>query len=120
MKRTQSSVLIIENDLPTLEMYRRELSREYTVLACADEDEALRLASAVDLCAVILEPAISGGQGWLLVPALIRTFGDRRIPIILCSTQDERRRGLVEGASIFLVKPVLPVELHEVLHKVLD
>jgi DNA-binding response OmpR family regulator len=119
MPRTTTTVLIIENDPPTLELYRRELSQDYQVLTCLDEEEALRLANSPDLCAVVLEPAISNGCGWRLLSSLKRAFGERRVPIILCSTQDERRRGLKEGASAFLVKPVLPIELHEALHKII-
>jgi DNA-binding response OmpR family regulator len=118
MLRNPSSVLIIENDPPTLELYRRELSRDYKVLACLNEDDALQLANATDLCAVVLEPAISGGSGWSLLSRLIKQFGKRQIPIILCSTQDERRRGIKEGAAAFLVKPVLPVELRNTLRKI--
>lgn len=119
MPRMNSSVLIIENDPPTLELYCRELSRDYQVIACPDEDEALRLAGSANLCAIVLEPAISGGNGWHLLAALLQFFAGRSIPIILCSTQDERQRGFREGASAFLVKPVLPVELRNTLQKIL-
>ena len=118
MPRINPSILIIDNDLPTLELYRRELSIDYQVLACLKEEEALQLAESANICAVVLEPAISGGSGWDLLPALIDTFGDRHIPIILCSTQDEQRRGIEEGAAAFLVKPVLPVQLHEMIRKI--
>lgn len=119
MARNNAAVLIIENDLPTLELYRRELSRDYEVFTCANEKDALQLAKSTDICAVVLEPAISGGSGWLLLPALIDTFGKRRTPIILCSTQDEKRRGIQAGATEFLVKPVLPAALHDVIRKIL-
>lgn len=112
-----ASVLIIDNDPPTLELYRRELSRDFRVLACQDETEALKLAAAEQVCAVVLEPAISGGDGWHLVQALQHVFGVRKVPIILCSTQDERRRGMDEGVAAFLVKPVLPFELRQTLRK---
>jgi DNA-binding response OmpR family regulator len=118
MRRISSSVLIIENDLPTLELYRRELSQDYKVLTCLNEDEALLLAKTKDLCAVVLEPAIADGDGWELLPKLSAVFGERQIPIILCSTQDERRRGQKEGAAAFLVKPVLPVDLHNTLRQI--
>lgn len=118
MPRTNASVLIIENDAPTLELYRRELSRDYRVLACLSEEEAMQLAQAADLCAVVLEPAIAGGNGWVLLSALTETFGNRHIPIILCSTQDERKRGIDEGAVAFLLKPVLPAELRDTIRKI--
>ncbi len=120
MSHIASSVLIIENDSPTLEMYRRELSRNYTVLACLNEEEALQMALTPDLCAVVLEPAISDGHGWRLIAALKKILGERQVPIILCSTQDERKRGIKEGVAAFLVKPVLPSELHETLRKIIS
>ncbi len=119
MPRIHSSVLIIDNDLPTLELYRRELSRDYKVLACLNEEEALGLVQTDDLRAVVLEPAISGGNGWFLLSMLVQVCKNCQIPIVLCSTQDERRRGITEGAVAFLVKPVLPMELRETLRSII-
>src|SRR5687768_8719020 len=112
------TILIIEDDLLTLDLYMRELSRDFDVAACSDGDKALEMISSRDLDAVVLEPVIRNGQGWdlfndiLALPPNIRPF-----PIILCSIQDERKRGLSMGASVFLVKPVLPIQLTETLHR---
>jgi DNA-binding response OmpR family regulator len=119
MPRKIASILIIENDPPTLELYRREFSRDYQVLACPDEEDALQMANTSNLCAVVLEPAVSAGKGWLILPALLEALRGRRVPVILCSTQDDRKRGLQAGATAFLVKPVLPAELRETLQKVI-
>lgn len=119
MPRKIASILIIENDPPTLELYRREFSRDYQVLACLDEEDALQMASSPNLRAVILEPAVSAGAGWMILPALLEALRGRHVPVILCSTQDDRKRGLQAGASAFLVKPVLPAELRETLQKVI-
>jgi DNA-binding response OmpR family regulator len=118
MPRSTASILIIESDPPTLELYRRELSRYFTVLACLSEEEALRISETGDISAVILEPAIDGGDGWQLLSTLSESFRGRNIPIILCSTQDERKRGLQQGAAAFLVKPVLPIELRETVRRI--
>lgn len=115
-----ASILIIESDPPTLEMYRRELSREFTVLACEDEVEVLDLICSKDISAVVLEPALAGNDGWRLLAVLREALAGRRVPIILCSTQDDRKRGMAEGAAAFLVKPVLPVELHETIRRILS
>lgn len=117
MADKKNSVLIIENDPPTLELYCRELGRVYTVLTCQTEDEAVRLASSVDLHAIVLEPAINSGAGWALLSTLSRQYRGRRIPIVLISTQDERLRGIQQGAAVFLLKPVLPTALCDVLHR---
>jgi len=113
VRQPKPPILIIESNNPTLELYRRELSRNFRVLACAEEAAALELAQTPDLAAVVLEPAISNGQGWKLLGDLRQAL--HGIPIILCSTMDERKRGQEAGAADFLVKPVLPQVLVETL-----
>lgn len=119
MPPTKPPVLIIESNSPTLELYRRELSRDFRVLACSEMNDALALANASHLAAVVLEPEISNGQGWNLITELKRYFRGKTLPIILCSTLDERKRGLEAGAVDFLVKPVLPSVLVETIHRVI-
>ena len=121
MPLTKSSIiLIIEEDAPTLELYRRELQRDYQVSACQSGEDALRLVKTNDVSVIVLEPAIEDGQGWGLLPALQQTQAGRRVLIVLCSTQDERKRGKLEGAAAFLVKPVLPIELRDCITRVLQ
>mgnify|MGYP000926885564 CR=1 FL=1 len=112
-------IVIVESDLPTLELYRRELSSDYEVLATLDVTEALAMAHMAGICAVVLEPALGGGKGWELLAALGRTAIAARPPVILCSTSDERRKGMTLGAAAFLVKPVLPTTLHQVLQRII-
>ena len=45
MPETSQTILLIEDDQATRELYQRELSRDYQVLACASESEALSLLS---------------------------------------------------------------------------
>jgi DNA-binding response OmpR family regulator len=116
MKTSRPSILIIDNDVPTLELYRRELRNEFLVYVCSNEAEALERLNTCNLKAIVLEPAISDGQGWRLFLAIQDQFKERQaIPVILCSTSDERKRGLQAGAAAFLIKPVLPAELHTTL-----
>jgi DNA-binding response OmpR family regulator len=123
MQNIKPSLLIVDDDLPTLELYQRELSGEYCVLTCQDRPEAEKLLLTPGLSAVILEPTISGGEGWKLLKELrLRWMGarsERKFPIILCSSSDERKRGMTEGAQAFLIKPVLPADLHLTLRRVL-
>jgi DNA-binding response OmpR family regulator len=123
MQNSKPSLLIVDDDQPTLELYQRELSDEYCVLTCQDRLEAERLLKTPGLSAVILEPTISGGEGWNLLKELrsrwLGARGERAFPIILCSSSDERKRGMLEGAQAFLIKPVLPVDLHLTLRRVM-
>jgi DNA-binding response OmpR family regulator len=119
MPNSKPALLIIDDDLPTLELYQRELSAEYSVLTCQDRLEAEKLSATPGLCAVILEPTISGGAGWQLLEDLRRDVGRDSFPVILCSSSDERKRGLNAGAQAFLIKPVLPADLHLTLRRVI-
>jgi DNA-binding response OmpR family regulator len=119
MANIKPVLLIVDDDLPTLELYQRELSVDYTVLTCQDRLEAEKLVVTPGLCAVILEPTISGGAGWQLLKDLRRETRRASFPVILCSSSDERKRGLNAGAQAFLIKPVLPADLHQTLRRVI-
>ena len=110
-------ILMIESDLPTIELYRGALKQKYEVLARGNESGALEVLSTVEVCAVILEPALGGGRGWKICAAILSAIHKRPVPVILCSTLDERKRGLEMGATAFLVKPVLPSVLLDILRQ---
>jgi DNA-binding response OmpR family regulator len=112
------TVLIIEHDVSTRDLYQRALSRDFKVLVCDDEIEALKLMQAHPLKAIILEPAMYGGRGWTLLSTIKETPVSQHVPVILCSTLDERKRGLAMGAAMCMVKPVLPSVLIDTVHKV--
>ena len=112
------TILIIENYPPTLELYRRELGRDFRVLACFSKSETLDAIDSQSPKAIILEPAALDEEGWDLLNAIV-TLPDRSLPVILCTILDERKRGLQEGAAACLIKPVLPAALLETLHKVI-
>lgn len=112
-------LLIIDDDLPTLKLYQRELSADYHVVICQDGMQAEKFLQTLELCAVILEPIMSNGDGWNLISAMHISGEARRFPIILCSSSDEKKRGLQQGAAVFMTKPVLPGDLRDTLQRVL-
>lgn len=115
-----TTVLIVEEDDATRELYQRELGRSFQVLTSGDAEQSLKLLQSEAVDAVVLEPAVSHGAGWALMDSLRRT--QFRVPprIILCTALDERKRGMSLGAAAYLVKPVLPVTLLDTLHQVLQ
>jgi DNA-binding response OmpR family regulator len=119
MSNNDREILIVESDQPTAELYRRALSKAYQVFTCADERTALNLIRTRPIRAVVLEPAIGGGQGWQLLAAIRRACDSHAIPIVLCSTLDERRRGMELGAESYLVKPTLPQTLQDTLQRLI-
>ena len=90
----RQTVLIIENDQPTSRLYGRVLQTEYEVALATLDDDVLSLIKASQVDAVVLEPGSIGGRGWSLLSELKNSPDLPAIPIVLCTTQDERRRGL--------------------------
>ena len=118
MSQSKSSLLIVDDDLPTLELYQRELSGDSLVLTCHERSQAEQLIETPGLCAIILEPTLSGGEGWKLLSYLSKLKNRLDFSVILCSSSDERNLGLREGAHVFLTKPVLPATLHTLLDQI--
>jgi DNA-binding response OmpR family regulator len=109
------AVLIVESDPATSDLYMRELGHHFTALACAKAAEALLVLAQQPLYAVVLEPVGLGAQGWDLLRAVRNCPLNCRTPFVVCSTLDERRAGMDRGATVYLVKPVLPATLISVL-----
>ena len=112
------AILIVECDLPTLELYQRELSRDFQILTCSEVQQALALLHTHAISAVVLEPSAPDEQGWSLLAAIKNLPGHSPIPVVLCSTLDERKRGMEMGAAAYLIKPVLPTTFRETLRQV--
>lgn len=114
---SKPSILMIEDDLPTLELYRGILEMDYEVLSRCDETGILELLARETPHAIILEPAMERGTGWNILATLHTVIREQPIPIIVCTTSDDRKRGLEMGAAEFLTKPVLPNLLLQTLHQ---
>lgn len=112
---SKPSILMIESDLPTIELYRGILKQDYEVFSHSDEAGIIDLLSSHTPRAIILEPAMDSGTGWKIFSTIRTMMREHPVPIIVCTTSDERRRGLEMGAAAFLVKPVLPSLLLETL-----
>ncbi|MGQ0603483.1 MAG: response regulator [Anaerolineales bacterium] len=117
MADTPRTVLIIERDRATCLMYARALQETYHVIVATDEVDIGVLLTGYTLHAAVLEPGPVGGHGWELLTELKRRPDTRSVPVILCTAQDERRRGLEMGAAAYLTKPVLPAALLEAVRR---
>jgi len=112
-KSQKLEILLIEKDEITLELYQRELSKSFNVMAFTDLDGVLENLTRRDIRAVIIEPETCTGQGWDFINTIHKEFPDRSIPIIVCSTRDESSQNRGKHVSSYLTKPVLPKTLHE-------
>ncbi len=107
------TIVLIEKDDVTLDLYRRELCKSFEVLSFTEIDGVLETMANRDIQAVIIEPEISSGQGWTLLNSIDEAFPDQSIPVIVCSTRDISDAPPQSFISKYLTKPVLPRELKE-------
>jgi DNA-binding response OmpR family regulator len=115
MTQLQPTILIIEKDKATRELYERALGERYHILCATNEQQVMSTLVQEMIKAVILEPAGFGERGWELLANIKNMSSGRRLPVILCSSWDERQRGLEMGASVYFTKPVLPKALLQAL-----
>jgi response regulator RpfG family c-di-GMP phosphodiesterase len=107
------TIVLIENDYVTLELYQRELCKSFTVFAFTELKGVLEVLANQDVRAVIIEPEICSRRGWELIHTIHETFPDRYIPVIVCSTRDITNTGPALEVTKYLTKPVLPGTLRE-------
>lgn len=113
------TILIVEQDDATRELYQRELGRRFRVVTSSNAEQTLALLRNDQFDALVLEPSVSNGAGWTLLEALQASPPLAPPHIVLCSALDERRRGMSLGADAYLVKPVLPSALLSTLDQIL-
>jgi len=109
-------VLLLDEDILTLELYSRELKGDFQVFTSQSVEDTRELLGKHGPHILILEPAINEDEGWGLLSE-VRAAPNPPI-VILCSVQDERKNGYGQGADAFLVKPVLPTTLHALLDQI--
>jgi len=111
-KQTKKKILIIENDLKTLEWITTGLQKEkFGVCTATERVSGLRAAYAHQPDLVILNPTIPGETD-LDTLRYLREWTD--VPIILLmpiSSTDEIEQGLALGADDYLIKPFGMIEL---------
>jgi DNA-binding response OmpR family regulator len=111
------AILIIDDDSPTQELYSGVLRNHYRVFVCSTQQEALDTLSQETLHLVVLEPSIAGSDGWSFLSSIVHNYS---VPVIVCSSSDDRKSGMNAGAEVYLIKPVLPHTLLEVSKNVLS
>ena len=109
---TSRRVLVVDDDLKTVELVKLYLNRDgYKVLAAYDGVEALRLARESRPDLIVLDLMLPGMDG-LEVCRTLRDESD--VPIIMLTartTDEDKLTGLGLGADDYVTKPFSPREL---------
>ena len=100
-------VLIIEDDPQAAELIGGHLrAAGLSVAFATDAEQALRLAEQLRPVAITLDILMPGLDGWAILGRLKRLPSTRGIPAVVVSVVDDPGRGLLLGATDYLVKPV--------------
>jgi DNA-binding response OmpR family regulator len=114
-KGSGSRILIVDDDVHTLDILRRWLTREGYRTLCADGGVAClelldqEAQGEADIDVIILDVMMPGVDGLQVCEQLRDKEAWRGIPIMLLTAKDDmetRARGMTLGVSEYLTKPV--------------
>ena len=111
------TIILVESNLPMQSLYHRELSRSFHVLVFSDVPGVLEAIKSQSVSAVVLEADLPSGKGWSTLEEIKQTT---KVPIILLSTIDVRKKALQAKVDAYILKPIPPMALHDTLVQVCD
>jgi PAS domain S-box-containing protein len=115
-----STVLVVDDDPLMQQLVSGQLEPAgFKVLAADDGVTALRLAREQKPQAIILDIHLPRLDGWSVLSQLKSEPALSNIPVILVSVEEQRARGYSLGACEYLIKPVEPSRLVEVVTRTL-
>jgi CheY-like chemotaxis protein len=113
------TLLLVDDDPASLDLVAAYLDGFPVRLAVARNGvEALRQVEDARPAAIVLDIRLPNLDGWQVLERLRAAPATVDIPVIVVSVVDERSRGLREGASEYLLKPVSRDDLLAALTRV--
>jgi two-component system KDP operon response regulator KdpE len=116
----KSKILLVDHDIPLLDMLAEHLGRAYRVVTATSGQEALRKAFSEHPHLVLLEVDLPGMTGWEVI-ARLREISS--IPIMVLTNKDgeaEKLRGFSLGVDDYITKPFSYAELLARINAVLN
>jgi CheY-like chemotaxis protein len=112
----QRVILVVDDQKPTHQMFRRFLSRTvYQIVGVTNSAEALARARQLQPALITLDVMIPKVDGWEILQALKTDSETREIPVLVCSAWAEPELAKSLGAAGFLKKPVMQRDLFAAL-----
>jgi signal transduction histidine kinase/CheY-like chemotaxis protein len=109
-------ILIIEDDATAAQLLRTYLENDgFIVRVAGDGETGLATAHALAPAAILLDIQLPGIDGWEVLRRIKTDDVLRNVPVIIVTVADEQEVGLALGAVDYLVKPVRPELLRELL-----
>jgi signal transduction histidine kinase/DNA-binding response OmpR family regulator len=113
-----SSILVIDDDLTSLDLIRRSLERDgHRVVVASSGDEGLRLARELRPALITLDVLMPGKDGWAVLRELKGDADLRDIPVVMISMVEGSEMGFALGATDYLAKPIDREHLRALLRR---
>jgi PAS domain S-box-containing protein len=114
--------VLVVDDEPLMQQLVTGQLREYGFIVeqASDGIEALKRARENVPDAIILDLHLPRMDGWEVLAALKSEPALAQVPVVLLSVEEQRAKGFTLGAFEFLVKPVEPEQLVNVVRRCLD
>jgi CheY-like chemotaxis protein/anti-sigma regulatory factor (Ser/Thr protein kinase) len=105
-------VLVVDDDRSFLELVERLLLKEGFSAICSSYPRSVRqLARSAQPDAILLDILMPDFDGWAVLESLKQDPVTAKIPVVVLSIVDERKRALDAGAAGIVTKPVDRAEL---------
>jgi len=105
-RTSQKIVLAIDDNPDGIDIIRKYLGEEYTVIGLLSGEDAVERAKGLRPLAITLDILMPGMDGWQVLRDLKEDPETRDIPVIIVSILDDKRLGFSLGAADYMVKPV--------------
>ena len=112
------TVLVVDDDLLVQQLVAGQLTPAgFQVVTASDGLEALKKARELRPQAIVLDIYLPRLDGWSVLSTLKSEPDLARIPVIIISVEEQRARGFSLGACEYLVKPIEPDHLVDVVRR---
>jgi CheY-like chemotaxis protein len=113
------SIMIIGEDSHFGYLMRSYVRRSaHKILYSHPETGVLDIIQNERPSAIILDVDLHAAGGWTLLRSLKSNTETCHIPVVICSWADEKERGILEGASVYLRMPILYGDFLEALNMI--
>lgn len=103
----KTTILVIEDQQPTLRMYQRYLVRSgFQVVGISEPNQAVDMAQQLQPALILLDVMMPTIDGWEILQSLKMDGQTNQIPVIVCSAWEAPEMARSLGAVEFLKKPV--------------
>jgi PAS domain S-box-containing protein len=112
------TVLVVDDDVLVQQLIAGQLTPAgFQVVTASDGLEALKKARELRPQAIVLDIYLPRLDGWSVLSTLKSEPDLARIPVIIISVEEQRARGFSLGACDYLVKPIEPEHLVDVVRR---